>query len=214
MSFTLIDRFHPRQTREQQVKIEAGKLRKIDEIELLSPQQLQPLAQLSLAMLGVGLLFLGVLNFGAYTWQYHRLPGMLSFPGVLLWIVINVLAYIIILPLHEAIHGLAFLLWGGRPYFGTKLPFALYCGAKDQLFRRNHYLVVGLAPLVVITLAAIVLTLAAPGLASYVLFGTVGNFSGAAGDVWVARRLWRQPSRILWRIPSQGIPPGKLLIDD
>jgi hypothetical protein len=89
------------------------------------------------------------------------------------------------------------LLWGGKPYFGTKLPFALYCGAKGQLFRRNQYLVVGLAPLVVLTLAAIVLTLVVPGLASYLLFGTVGNFSGAAGDVWVARRLWRQPSHIL-----------------
>lgn len=197
MSLTLIDRFHLRMTREQQVKIDAGKLRKIDEIELLSPQQLQPLAQLSLVMLIVGLIIFAVLNLGAYAWQHHMLIGPLSIPVVVLWIVINILAYIVVLPLHEAVHGLAFLLWGGRPYFGTKLPFALYCGAKDQLFRRNHYLVVGLAPLVVLTLAAIVLTLILPGLASYVLFGTVGNFSGAAGDVWVARRLWRQPAHVL-----------------
>ena len=197
MSLTLIDRFHPGLTREQQVKIDAGKVRKIDEIELLESQQLQPLAQLSIVLLGIGLIFFVVLNLGAYIWQYHVLIGPLSFPGVVLWIVSNILAYIVVLPLHEAIHGLAFLLWGGRPYFGTKLPFALYCGARDQLFRRNQYLVVGLAPLVVLTLAAIVLTLVVPGLASYVLFGTVGNFSGAAGDVWVARRLWRQPAHIL-----------------
>ena len=197
MPLTLIDRFHPRLTREQQVKIDAGKVRKIDELELLSPQQLQPLAQLSFVMLIVGLIIFVVLNLGAYVRQYHVLIGPLSFSSVVLWIVINILAYIVVLPLHEAIHGLAFLLWGGRPYFGTKLPFALYCGAKDQLFRRNHYLVVGLAPLVVLMLAAIVLTLVAPGLASYVLFGTVGNFSGAAGDVWVARRLWRRPPHIL-----------------
>ena len=197
MSLTLIDRFHPRRTREEQVKIDAGKLRKVDEIELLAPQQMQPLAQLSLVMLGIGLIIFVALNLGAYAWHYHVVIGPLSFPGVLLWVIFNILAYIVILPLHEAIHGLAFLLWSGKPYFGTKLPFALYCGAKQQLFRRNQYLVVGLAPLVVITLAAIVLTLAAPGLASYVLFGTVGNFSGAAGDVWVAQRLWRQPAHIL-----------------
>ncbi|HLX40560.1 MAG TPA: DUF3267 domain-containing protein [Ktedonobacteraceae bacterium] len=197
MSLTVIDRFHPQLTREQQVKIDAGKLRKIDEIELLAPQQIQPLAQLSLVMLGIGLVIFVALTIGAYAWHHHVAIAPLSLPGVLLWILINILAYIVILPVHEAIHGLVFLLWGGRPYFGTKLPFALYCGAKKQLFRRNHYLIVGLAPLVVITLAAIVLTLALPGLASYILFGTVGNFSGAAGDVWVARRLWKQPSQIL-----------------
>lgn len=197
LSLTLVDRFHPRSTREQQVKIEAGKLRKIDGIELLAPQQMQPLAQLSLRMLGIGLIFFVALNLAAYAWHYHVAIAPLSLPGVLLWILINMLAYIVILPVHEAIHGLFFLLWGGKPYFGAKLPFALYCGAKQQLFRRNQYLVVGLAPLVVLTLAAIVLTLTAPGLASFVLFGTVGNFSGAAGDVWVARRLWRQSSQLL-----------------
>ena len=197
MSLTLIDRFHPRLTQEQQVKIDAGELRKIDAIELLSPQQLQPLAQLSLVMLVVGLIIFVGLNLGVYVWHYHVLIGPLSLPSVLLWIVINILAYIVVLPLHEAVHGLIFLLWGGRPHYGMKLPFALYCGAKDQLFQRNYYLVVGLAPLVVLTLAAIVLTLVAPGLASYVLLGTVGNFSGAAGDVWVAWRLWQQPPHIL-----------------
>jgi len=197
MSLTVIDRFHPRMTREQQVKIDAGKLRKIDGIELLAPQQMQPLAQLSLVMLGIGLVIFVALNIGAYAWHHHVAIAPLSLPGVLAWILLNILAYIVILPVHEAIHGLVFFLWGGKPYFGTKLPFALYCGAKEQLFRRNQYLVVGLAPLVVITLAAIIFTLAVPGLASYVLFGTVGNFSGAAGDVWVAQRLWRQPSHIL-----------------
>ncbi|MHB8597260.1 MAG: DUF3267 domain-containing protein [Ktedonobacteraceae bacterium] len=197
MSLTLVDRFHPRRTREQQVKIDVGKLREIDGIELLAPQQMRPLAQLSLVMLGIGLVFFVALNLGAYAWHYHVAISPLSFSGVLLWIVLNIIAYIVILPVHEAIHGLAFLLWGGKPYFGAKLPFALYCGAKQQLFRRNQYLVVGLAPLVILTLAAIVLTLALPGLASYVLFGTLGNFSGAAGDVWVAQRLWKQPSHIL-----------------
>ena len=75
--------------------------------------------------------------------------------------------------------------------------YALYCGAKEQLFRRNQYLVVGLAPLVVITLAGIVFTLLAPVLASYTLFVTVGNVSGAAGDVWSAQRLARLPATAL-----------------
>ncbi len=107
------------------------------------------------------------------------------------------MGYILILPIHELIHAAVFTLWGGKPYFGTKLPYALYCGARQQLFRRNQYLVVGLAPLVLITLAGIIFTLVSPALASYTIFATVGNISGAAGDLWVAWRLLRLPRSIL-----------------
>src|SRR5438105_13285283 len=197
MSLTLIDRFHPQLRREQQAAIDAGKLRKRDELELLEPEQMRPLAMLSLVMFVIGGVFFALLNIAAYYAQTHRTIGQVGGWGILLWVVLNIGAYLVILPLHEGIHGLAFAFWGGKPYYGAKLPFALYCGAKDQVFRRNQYLVVGLAPLVIITLAAIVFTLLAPGLAVYTLFGSIGNFSGAAGDVWMALRLLRQPDSVL-----------------
>jgi hypothetical protein len=193
----LIDRYHPRQRQEVQATIDAGQLQKSDELELLEPEQLRPLALLSLEMLVASGIVFVALNLVAYYWQQHTLHFTVTFWGVVLWIVCNIVSYIVVLPLHELIHGLAFLFWGGKPYFGAKLPLALYCGAKDQLFWRNHYLVVGLAPLVVITLAGALLTLFAPILASYVLFATVGNVAGAAGDVTVAARLWHQDSQLL-----------------
>jgi signal transduction histidine kinase len=197
LPLTLIDRFHSHLRNEQQEAINAGHLRKLEEVELLEPEQLRPLALLSLLMLVIGALFFGLLNYAAYTLQTHSTPHITGGWSLLLWIVINIIGYILILPIHELIHAAAFVLWGGKPYFGTKLPYALYCGAKNQLFHRNQYLVVGLAPLVVITLAGIILTLLSPALASYTLFATVGNVSGAAGDVWVVRRLLRLPSSIL-----------------
>jgi hypothetical protein len=209
----LVDRYHPEQRREAQAAIDAGYLSKDDELELLEPTQLRPLAVLSLMMLIVAGIVFVALNLVAYYWQQHSLQFSLSFWGVVLWVVCNIISYILVLLLHELIHALAFLFWGGRPYFGAKLPLALYCGAKKQLFWRNHYLVVGLAPLVVITLAGLLLTFFAPVLASYVLFATVGNVAGAAGDVLVAVKLWRQDSRILvedtevgyrvWRIEEE-----------
>jgi hypothetical protein len=85
-------------------------------------------------------------------------------------------------------------------------------GAKGQLFHRNQYLVVGLTPLVVITLAGISFTLVSPALASYTIFATAGNISGAAGDLWAVQRLLRQPYSMLvedteagyraWQLPS------------
>jgi hypothetical protein len=206
----LIDRYHPRQRQECQVAIDAGQLRKYDELELLEPTQLRPLALLSLEMLiGSGIAFVA-LNLAAYYWQWHSLRFAFTFWGIVLWIVCNVVSYIVVLPLHELIHALAFLFWGGKPYFGAKLPLALYCGARNQLFWRNHYLVVGLAPLVVITLLGVVLTLFAPVLASYLLFATVGNVAGAAGDVLVAARLWRQERGVLVEDTEVGYRVWKL----
>jgi uncharacterized membrane protein YuzA (DUF378 family) len=197
MSLTLIDRFHPRLRREQQATIDAGKLIKCDELALLETEQLRPLASLSLILFGISAIFFVALNIAAYEAWYHRAFGSFSALSIIVWIVINILGYIIILPLHEVIHGLVFAFWGGKPYFGAKLPLALFCGAKNQLFHRNQYLVVGLAPLVVITLAGILFTLLAPGLAAYTLLATTGNFSGAAGDIWVARRISRQSRETL-----------------
>jgi hypothetical protein len=197
MSLTLVDRFHPQMTSEQQKAIDAGQLRKREELELLGPEQLLPLARLSLLMLLIGGLCFTALNYAAYYWQKHTLSLGITGSGLLLWFDINDVGYIVILPFHEVVHAAAFLLWGGKPYFGTKLPLAIYCGAKQQLFRRNQYLVVGLAPLVLITVVGVVFTLLSPAPASYSIFATVGNFSGAAGDVWVARRILRQPASVL-----------------
>lgn len=197
MPLTLIDRFHSRLRAEQQEAINEGHLRELEEVELLEPAQLRPLAKLSLLMLVIGGAFFSILNIAAYSWRTHAAGGGIGGWGLLSWFAINILGYILILPIHELIHGAAFALWGGKPYFGTKLPYALYCGAKQQLFRRNQYLVVGLAPLVLITLAGIIFTLVSPALASYTIFATVGNVAGAAGDVLVAWRLLQLPDSVL-----------------
>lgn len=197
MALHLIDRFQPQLRREQQAAIDAGRLRKLDEVELLGSERLRPLAVLSLYMLILSTVGFGILNLASYSWQRHSFTFAFTFPGVVLWLVVNCVSYIVILPVHEAIHGLVIAGLGGKPYFGAKLPLALYCGAKNQLFRRDQYLLIALAPLVVITLAAIVLTLLAPVAASYVFFATVGNFSGAAGDVWSAQRVLNLPTDVL-----------------
>jgi hypothetical protein len=197
MPLTLKDRFHPRLRREQQAAIDAGKLHKCDEIALLEPENLTPLARLSLLMLVIGGLFFGALNFITYTLRTHASGIHIEVWGLIVWIVINIISYFVILPIHELLHGAAFMFWGGKPYYGTKLPFALYCGAKNQLFRRNQYLVIGLAPLVIITFAGIIFTLLSPGLVSYIIFAIVGNFSGAAGDVFGTVKLLRQSRSVL-----------------
>ena len=137
LPLTLIDRFHSHLRNEQQKAINNGHIRKLEEIELLEPELLRPLALLSLLLLIIGVIFFGLLNFVSYTQQTHSLTGINGVKSLFLWIVINIIGYILILPVHELIHAAAFAFWGGKPYFGARLPYALYCGAKNQLFRRN-----------------------------------------------------------------------------
>jgi hypothetical protein len=197
MSLQVIDRFHPRQRNKLQVALNAGKIQKQEEFELLDEQQLRPLAVFSMQLLGLGALFFGVLNLVIYAMQTHRLFPPVTFWGFVLWLVLNIIGYMLILPIHELIHWLTFVFWGGKPFLGAKLPLALFCGAKDQLFRRNQYLIIGLAPLVAITVAGIILTILSPTLASYSLLATIGNVSGASGDVWVVERLARLSKNVL-----------------
>jgi len=197
MALLVIDRYHPRLRRELQSAVDAGHIQQCRELALLEPEQLRPLALLSLQLLVIGIVSFVALDLISYFWQAHVLFKGLTWGGVALWLGISIIGYFIILPIHEAIHGLTILFWGGRPHFGSKLPLALFCGAREQMFRRNQYIVVAMAPLVVISVAGIILTLLAPSLATYALFAIAGNISGAAGDLLVAWQLWHLPRHIL-----------------
>lgn len=214
MPITMIDRFHPGRRALLQAAIDAGQIQQVDELALLEPEQLMPMARLSLQLFLFSGIFFIVLNLATYTWRTGQHGAALS-PGlVFLWIGINILSYIVMLPIHELLHGATIALLGGKPHYGAKMPFALYCGAKDQMFSRNYYLAIALAPLVVISLAAIIFTLLAPGLSPFVLFASVGNVSGAAGDLWAIRRLRALPASVLvedletgyraWQVTSPG----------
>ena len=134
LPLTLIDRFHPHQRNEQQEAINNGHIRKLEEIELLEPEQLRPLALLSLLLLIIGAIFFGLLNYISYTQQAHSTTVINGFKGLLLWVGINIIGYILILPIHELIHAAAFVLCGGKPYFGAKLPYGTLLRRQKPTF--------------------------------------------------------------------------------
>ncbi|MHC4606254.1 MAG: DUF3267 domain-containing protein [Planctomycetota bacterium] len=78
--------------------------------------------------------------------------------------------------LHEAIHGLAALLLGHRPVFGFKPPL-IYTTFRTRI-PRGHFILVALAPLIVLDVAA------------GILFAyDVANTLGATGDLWIVWKL-------------------------
>lgn len=197
MSLRVIDRFHPDNRRQMQQAIDAGKVEQSGELELLAPEQMKTLAFWGLIMFVIGVVFFVALNVTMYLAQTHKTSGSIGGAIIVWWLVINLIGSVLILGVHEGIHGIAFTLWGGKPYYGAKLPFAFFCSTKAQLFPRNYYLVVGIAPLVVITVGAIIFTIIAPIQASYGLLAWISNFSGAVGDVFAVLWLLRQPKQAL-----------------
>ncbi len=196
--------WQPRRRRLAQQAVDAGRVRLAQAWDALAPERLRDLAALSLYLFLAGIaLFVG-LNLLFYRLETGNAHSALSWSLALLAAGANVLAYLVVLGLHEGIHGLVFAAMGGRPTFGARLPLALYCGAPNQLFTRSAYLAVGLAPLVVISLGGIALMALAPTVAPFLQLGLIGNFSGAAGDLWAARVLLRQPPSALIQDTATG----------
>ena len=100
---------------------------------------------------------------------------------------------IIMLIVHEAIHG--FFFWRfthARPVFALRFTYA-YAAAPDWFIPAKQYQIVGLAPLIIIDLVCVLLILIAP--ASWALpaaFVTAMNTAGAIGDLWIIFRLSRE----------------------
>lgn len=127
--------------------------------------------------------FLGTIDFDSPDALFVVVPGL----------VILLVLTLVVLVLHEAAHGIFFWLYTGeRPRFGLTIWYA-FAGAPDWYLPRDRYLVVGLAPLVLITLGGVaLLPIVPPDVVLPVLFVTVFNAAGAIGDllvtVWVLRR--------------------------
>jgi hypothetical protein len=131
------------------------------------------------------------------------LPDPLS--GISPVITIIVL-FVLMLALHEALHGLTFRLFGARPRYGLNLRKSVaFASAADDYVARDAYIVVALVPLVVITLLALVLMLAAGGTTRDVIgFVAALNVGGSVGDLWFVTVCRRYPRNLLVRDFGEG----------
>jgi hypothetical protein len=102
----------------------------------------------------------------------------------------------LLMALHEAIHGLVMLGFGARPRFGALLIAhvlpALYATAPGHQFGRGQYLVVALAPTVVISGLGFLACFGA--WAGYLVVPLAIHFGGCVGDWFASARTLREPS--------------------
>jgi hypothetical protein len=112
-------------------------------------------------------------------------------PFIVLPIVDAIVALVLVMLIHELVHGLFFWWFSGqRPTFGAKGLFVYAAAPSEVYFPRNRYLIVGIAPLVLLTLVGLLLMLIIPVIAVPILSLFIAfNAAGAAGDLVMAVRL-------------------------
>ena len=156
----------------------------------------QPRKSVALQLVSVPLF---VVSGALFFWLAIRLGAMPSrFNFSLLESGLVLISILLTFVLHELTHGVAMRTLGAHPRYGVLLKQAmLYATAPGFAFQRNSYLVVALAPLVCLSILAILGMMALTGTAWVALFAFCAtiNAGGAIGDLWIAKIVLRYPAR-------------------
>ncbi len=109
---------------------------------------------------------------------------------------------------HELTHGLAMRLAGATPRYGIIWKgLMLYATSPGHAYQRNTYVVILLAPFVLISTLAVLGIWLVPGsqwVALFIICGTV-NASGAIGDLWMMQIALRYPSTAMMMDARDGM---------
>lgn len=108
--------------------------------------------------------------------------------------------------IHEAVHGLFFWLFTkNRPNYGFKGIYA-YASAPDYYIPRNQFIIIGLAPLMCISLIGLALLPFVPLAVVWTLvFILTINATGAVGDLYIVGVLLTSPPSTLIRDFGDGM---------
>ncbi len=126
-------------------------------------------------------------------------PREISFEISFVDLIIALVLLLVVVPLlHEAVHGIVAQITGAHPSYGIGPGYA-YTTFLEPV-GRGEYLLIGLAPLVVLSVIGVAVMALVPSIAGLTLVFLVANAAGAMGDVWMA-----------WR--TRQLPPGVRIYD-
>lgn len=161
----------------------------------------EPRKLLILNLVAVPLLLLAVFFFLGLLILYESIGAPLVIPAIpeTTSVTLGLVMVIGVLGLHEWVHGLAIRYYGAKPRYGAKpLRLVLYATADGAYFTRDQYIRIALAPLVVISLLAILISTFVPNsVALWVMMAAATNATGAIGDMWAVWIVRRFPATAL-----------------
>jgi putative zincin peptidase len=111
-----------------------------------------------------------------------------------------VVLFVIVLPLHELVHAIAYRLAGARDVrwdYSARM-LAVWVVAHRFVADTRAFAFVALAPFVVINAALIVAAILWPGIAVFLLFVLLWHLHGASGDWALLNFVWLHRARGVW----------------
>jgi hypothetical protein len=162
--------------------------------------------------LSVVLFMLALAGYGAVHWS--RL-GPQPVPSGWAALVGLSAVLVAVIAVHEALHGIGFRAFGGRPRFGAGLASGMpvaFAFCPGHRFTRAQFLVIGALPLVGIDAFALALGAYAP-LAPIGAVAIAINTAGAVGDLWMIALVLQAPRSAMFedsdgRSIAAWVPPG------
>lgn len=133
------------------------------------------------------------IGFSLFAIHLGKLPNTIGFVTILMCPA-GIVGTIV---LHEVLHALTMRWCGARPRFGALLRQLLfYATSPGYAFRRNSYILIAMAPLVLLSGLAILGMLLLQGRDWVVLLALCAaiNGSGAVGDLWLVSIALRYPA--------------------
>ena len=153
-----------------------------------------PRRMILLQILAVPLLLLSVAVFCGLAASLGMLPSSLTFgPGGMIGVILSIVITIV---LHELAHGIAMHWFGARPRYGALWKQAMfYATAPGHAFRRNDYVQIALAPLILLSILFILGMWFLNGTFWVIILAIAGiiNATGAIGDLWITGIVLRYP---------------------
>lgn len=133
-----------------------------------------------------------------FLWARGQSAGGWSFDIVqlLIGIAVTVVLTAILLVVHEAVHAVGMRIFGARPTFGFtriggKIPVA-YCIAPGQRFTKSQYVIIALAPLVLLGGGCALIVAVVP-FGGWLVLPAAVHLAGCAGDAALVFTALRQP---------------------
>jgi hypothetical protein len=107
------------------------------------------------------------------------------------------LSLILVPVLHELVHGISMRIFGAHPQYGFlwKL-WAFYATSPGYAYPRWQFMIIALAPLIVLSVVAVLLMALMTGTAwvAITAISATLNATGAIGDLWIIGLILRYPA--------------------
>lgn len=162
-------------------------------------------------IVGVALMVVGLIAYTVLWFISHgQTSGSFTVVGeqLIALAAVLVLGTAATLVVHELVHGVAMLPFGAKPRFGAgmmaKVMPYFYCTAPGHRFTRRQFVIVALAPLVVMSAALAALVVWAPMGGAWAVVGAV-HLGGCVGDLFMVRRAMQEPRGTLVEDQKDGM---------